>query len=579
MRNAGQEELDMGTALRNFLLAVLISGALVSVSCGGGDADADRCDLTSQRNAQRAFKRENYYPKVFSRDFSEHYGADISPGETDYEIARKVSRSVFHIEVSVSGSASVFGGTAWLIAPGYVATAAHNLVDPDTKKFFINPKIVINTFDGEAVKAQTVYADPRAEKGTDLAVLRLEREIDAVPLKIEEERPGRNEFLMAIGHGGILSGLGGWTVTAGPALELQNALPPIPAHFGRVYHAVPIESGMSGGPIFNREGEVVSIASAGKGFEASEMKRWFGINSFQDRTSPPENLWVYGFVQRTPQSDLAYGPNPDELRELYNKVQGLEEPQNAGEYRDSNTWERTANEFGDEYSPFPINRFDDMDRVYKTAREGAVAIEIKRKVPDGVEFSGGSGFIYDDDTVVTAGHVVQNIGKGDPVMIRTIDDKTYPGTLLKAVFDHERCDIGIIKTDDPNALSGYKKLSVRNSSSPQCGDPLVGIGSAALYNSVGKPQGVGVTYQLTKKYKSEFISHSAPHGMSGGPVVDINGEVVSLFSTIFGYAEELEPAPLIIRTRIPVYIRQESSDGPNAEAIRRFIEEDEFYCR
>lgn len=574
----------MGTALRNFLLAVLISGALVSVSCGGGDADADAdgCDLTSQRNEQRAFKRENYYPKVFSRDFREHYGADISPGETDYEIARKVSRSVFEVNVrdsrdNLSGRVGAsYVGTAWLIAPGYVATAAHNLVDPDTNKPFINPEVVIHTFDGEAVKAQTVYADPRAEKGTDLAVLYLEREIDAVPLNIAEERPGRNEFLMAMGHPLLSSGLGGWMVTAGPALELRNMVSPIPAHHGRVYHAVPTAGGMSGGPIFNREGEVVSIVSVGEAFKASDMKRWFGINSFQVRTSPPENLWVYGFVQRTPQGDLANGPNPDELRELYNKVKGLEEPQNAGEYRDGNTWERTANEFGDEYSPFPINRFDDMERVYKTAREGAVTIEIKR----GTEQSGGSGFIYDDGTVVTAGHVVQHIEKGDPVMIRTIDDKTYPGTLSKAVFDFGRCDIAIIKTDDPNALSEYKKLSIRNSSSLQCGDPLVGIGSAALYNSVGKPQGVGVTYRLTEEYNSQFISHPSSAGMSGGPVVDINGEVVSLFSTILGSGERKpEPGPLIVRTRIPAYIKQDFVEGPNAEAIRRFIEEDDFYCR
>lgn len=582
----------MGTALRNFLLTVFISGALISVSCGvagGGDADADRCDLTSQRNAQRAFKREDYYPKVFSRDFSRDYDANISPTEKDYEIAKKVSRSVFEIDVSPSGSGNNGGvvsgyfGTAWLIAPGYVATAAHNLVDPDTGKPFINPKVFISTFDGEVIEAEEIaYADPRAEEGTDLAVLRLKRKIDAVPLKIADERPGRNQFLMAIGHGGILSGLGGWTVTAGPALELQNALSPIPAHLGRVYHAVPTATGMSGGPIFNREGEVVSIVSADRlGLRASALQRWFGINPFQVRTSPPDNLWVYGFIQRGP-GDLSYGPNPDELRELYNKVQGLEEPQNAGEYRDSNTWERTANEFGDEYSPFPINRFDDMDRVYKTAREGAVTIEIKRKVPDGVEFSGGSGFIYDDDTVVTAGHVVQNIGKGDPVMIRTIDDKIYTGTLSKAQYDFRigECDIAIVKMDNPNALSEYKKLSIRDSSSLQCGDPLVGIGSAGAYNSVGRLQGVGVTYRLNKDYTSEYISQSSDVGMSGGPVVNINGEVVSLLSTSFGFGErKLEPGLLIIRTRIPVYVKQDFSEGPNAETIRRFIEEDDFYCR
>ena len=93
---------------------------------------------------------------------------------------------------------------------------------------------------------------------------------------------------------------------------------------------------MSGGPIFNRRGEVVSIVDESDG--VNNPDELFGIRIFQKPTSP-ENLWVYGFIQIL-SSDFNRGPNPGELRELYNKDPGLSEPANAGDYRNSNEWEK-----------------------------------------------------------------------------------------------------------------------------------------------------------------------------------------------------------------------------------------------
>lgn len=133
------------------------------------------------------------------------------------------------------------------------------------------------------------------------------------------------------------------------------------------------------------------------------------------------------------------------------------------------------------------------------------------------------------------------------------------------------------------SLKGYKKLRiVEDSSSLKCGDPLVAIGSADVYNSVGYPQGVGAVYTRSTEYVSEFISHFAEGGMSGGPIIDKNGEVVSLSSISLGRAPEegeaVKPGPLLIRTRIPVYSKQDFSEGPRAEIIKRFVEEDGFFC-
>jgi len=563
--------------LKSFL-PVLMLAAFVSVSCGGGTdyEPPPECDLSSQINEQRLSgkERKNYYPRVFSRDFSRDFGADISPTENDYDTARKVSRSVFEIEFFEKGDTKYStggGGTGWLIAPGYVVTAAHNLRDPKAR-------IDVHTFDGDTIRAEIVYIDPDREDATDLAVLRLEREIDAVPMKIADARPERNEFLMAMGWGSVLRGLGGWTVSAGPALELRSGEPEPAPYPGRVYHVVPTAPGMSGGPIFNRRGEVVSIVSTG---QRSSASRFVGVMPFDVPTQPPENLWLYGFDQAPP-SHFSYGPNPDELNQLYDEISGLVEPENAGSHRDGSRWgmhhevgNEVGNEFGDKYSPFPLDRFDQMEHVYKQARKAAVTVIVD---PSGKSLY-GSGFIYDENTVITVGHVAPE--ERDRADIVTEKGEGYGGTVLKTQNQgFGKCDIAIIKMDTPGVLSGYPTLRIGDSSSLRCGDPLVAIGSAELYNSVGPLQGVGAVYMLSRKYTSEFLAHSLAPGMSGGPVVNGEGKVVSLSSASPGRAQDkwLEPGPLIIRTRLPVYLKQDFSEGPNAEMIRRFIENKEFYC-
>ena len=385
--------------------------------------------------------------------------------------------------------------TGWLIAPRYVATAAHNVAsDPVICEKDEDLTFHVHTFDGDTIDAEVVWFDKRCAAGTDLALLKLEREINAVPMKIADRMPGRNEMLMAMGHGSVARGLGAWTVSAGPALELRSGhrgegLP------GRVYQWVPTAGGMSGGPVFNREGEVVPIVSTGTGGSTSDF---FGIRSFQKPASPPENLWVYGFVQNS-SSDYSYGPNPAELKDLYNKDPGLSEPVNAGDYGNNNEWERTLHPLGDHYSPFPIDQFDRMNEVYKEAREGTVTIAIRPGKQ--VTSSSGSGFIYDDSTVITVGHVAKEPGR--KAEIKTIDGRRHQATVSKTQ-ENNSCDIAVIKTVTPGALREYTKLAIGDSSSLECGDPLVQIGSGGSYNAVGELQGLGVIYMRTKNTLQNF---------------------------------------------------------------------------
>ncbi|MDE0291398.1 MAG: serine protease [Candidatus Dadabacteria bacterium] len=564
-----------------FLLAVIgFSSCVVS--------EDNPCDLTSQTNAQRGSTREDYYPEeLLNGNFSRDYGNPVFPKELSedyYDIARKVSRSVFEMEV-IEGSVSCSegeqlfsGGTAWLIAPKYVVTAAHT-IEKDTVCTVCT--VCLHTFDGKVIKAEKIVYTDSPLPSTDLAVLELEKEVDAIPMKIADQRPGRNEVLMAIGQEREKSrGLGAWRVTAGPALELESPYTVIPGSVsasrpGIIYHALPTGGGMSGGPVFNKDGEVVSIVSAGR--PVDNVKSLFGVNVFRTSAAGKLRLWLYGFDQRGT-THVSFGPNPSELRGLYEKIGG--EPGNAGEYRDDNNWARTGHQLGDSYSPFPVDRFEHMNEVYKEARKGAVTIHATGR--------GGSGFIYDDSTVITAGHVAHTANeKGLEVDIRTINDKTYKGRVVKIQSEPGICDIAIIKTTETLDLSGdrgienaAKKLEIGDSSSLRCGDPLVQIGSGHLYNNAGLLQGVGAVYQRTRDYVSEFFSPSVSGGMSGGPVVNEKGEVITLGSSVFGAAASRweKPGPLFIHTRLPVYMRQDASDGPNSETMKKFIEDPAFYC-
>ena len=562
-------------SLRIFISALLALGAMGTAGCGGGGPPdyiplhEDICDLDSLRNEQKdtGYKRDNYYPERFSRDLNfRNYGADISPTEKHEHIARKVSRSVFDMEFR-KDSRLLGMGTGWLIAPRYVVTSAHS--------FRGGEQVFIHTFEGNRVKAEkVVYIDPGRTAGTDLALLRLEEEIDAVPMKIADRRPLRNEFLMAMGGGGRQRGLGGWTVSAGPALELKSGYPI--SRPDRMYHAAPVSRGMSGGPVFNDKGEVVSIVSTGR-LNGDTIRNGFGVMPSEIFNSPPERLWIYAFHQSDPHY-FSLGPNIDELKELYEKwIPNDERPRNAGDYRNDNIWP-TGHEFGDNYSPFPIDQFELMQDVYKEAREATVIV----RTAGG---SRGSGFIYDDNTVVTVGHVATR--KGDKVDISTIDSEgrrsDYTGKVSKTHENRGRkCDIAVIKMDEQDAFSEYPKLGIADSSSLNCGDPLVAIGSGAAYRSVGPLQGIGIVYRQTETYRSEFFDDLTVGGMSGGPIVDINRKVVSLVSEDLGRlpeeGESIEPGPLVIRTRFPVYAEKVVSRGPNAEIIRRFVEEDDYYC-
>ena len=503
---------------------------------------------------------------MFPGSFSVDFGIRISP-EKYKDVARQVSRSVFQLQMleqrpTKNNPSDHSACTGWLIAPKYIVTAAHCY--EETVKV-----VQVNTFDGTTIEAKLppLHYDADKEDGPDLLLLELEREVtDAAPMKIAEQPPGNNEIVIGMGTPLETEALGGWITSAGPVRTSPDC-----NSAGRVCHALNLAGGMSGGPLFNENGEVVSIISSsrnGPGYD-----KWLGGSPF-----PKKALSLWGYAFKIPKTDsISIGPSPGEIRRLYDKIPGGE-PENAGEYRD-NQWETTDDELGELYNPFPFDQYESMDSAYKEARKGAVTI----KAYPG---TGGSGFIYDDTTIITAGHVAPK--KGEQVKITMYDGRIYFGTVEKTSIVNpsdplddiigSECDVAVIKTETHIDLQKYPTLQLGEPSSLRCGDPLVQIGSADHYNAAGYLQGLAATYMSAGSRSLRFHSPGSTGGMSGGPIVNAEGNVVSLSSTnegVFfdGASRWAKPGPLIVRTRIPIHYGYGTySTGPNTESIENFIE-------
>ena len=140
----------------------------------------------------------------------------------------------------------------------------------------------------------------------------------------------------------------------------------------------------------------------------------------------------------------------------------------------------------------------------------------------------GSGFIIDDNHVVTNNHVIQD---ADEIEVILQDD-----TRLKAelVGRDQKTDIAVLKVD----LKGqkYHALSLGDSEKSRVGDWVVAIGN---------PFGLGGTVtagiisargrDISAGPYDNFIQTDASinRGNSGGPLFNMNGEVIGINTAIF----------------------------------------------
>ncbi|MEE8338100.1 MAG: serine protease [Dehalococcoidia bacterium] len=140
------------------------------------------------------------------------------------------------------------GGSGWVAAPGYVVTNDHVVLGVGTT-------LTIITIDGTSYSATVVATLPTMPSGQqyDLALLEVSDPTGlpaAMPLGVAEV----GDPVLAIGHP---STLGKWVVSVGQVTDANFAE-------NKVLADVAIAPGSSGGPVVNRLGEVIGVASGTK---------------------------------------------------------------------------------------------------------------------------------------------------------------------------------------------------------------------------------------------------------------------------------------------------------------------------
>src|SRR5512133_179751 len=176
-----------------------------------------------------------------------------------------------------------------------------------------------------------------------------------------------------------------------------------------------------------------------------------------------------------------------------------------------------------------------VGQIYRQTYQGVVEITVSsnQQTPLGSQEaqSQGSGFVIDSDGhVVTNEHVVDN---AKSVSVRFWNGDTYSASV---VGSDPSTDLAVIKVDAPQSI--LHPLTLGDSSSVRVGDTVVAIGSPfGLEESVTS----GIVSALHRQMEApnnftinDSIQTDAAinHGNSGGPLLDINGDVIGVNSQI-----------------------------------------------
>ena len=181
-----------------------------------------------------------------------------------------------------------------------------------------------------------------------------------------------------------------------------------------------------------------------------------------------------------------------------------------------------------------------LTQLYKNVTPGVVDITVTSKAardPNGFGPQGGtsqaegSGFVVD-----TSGHIVTNqhvVDGATAITVRFPDGTTAKATL---VGSDPSTDIAVVKVDV--AASELHPLTLGSSKNVLPGQDVVAIGSPfGLADSMtsGIVSAIGRTIQAPNGYSiANSIQTDAPinHGNSGGPLLDLNGNVLGVNAQI-----------------------------------------------
>jgi putative serine protease PepD len=181
---------------------------------------------------------------------------------------------------------------------------------------------------------------------------------------------------------------------------------------------------------------------------------------------------------------------------------------------------------------------DSIADIYEQASPAVVEITVSGTrepspfgAPGGTQQSQGSGFVYD-----TQGHVITNqhvVAGAETVSVTFANGKSYSA---RVVGSDPSTDIAVLDVDAPASV--LSPLELGDSSSLEVGEGVVAIGSpfgleqtvtsgivSALHRQITAPNNFAIDDAIQ-------TDAAINHGNSGGPLLDLSGEVVGVNSQI-----------------------------------------------
>jgi S1-C subfamily serine protease len=178
-----------------------------------------------------------------------------------------------------------------------------------------------------------------------------------------------------------------------------------------------------------------------------------------------------------------------------------------------------------------------VNQVYRKVSAGVVEITVNEVATDAPfgqatpQRALGSGFVYDDQgDIVTNNHVVAGASS---IQVTFQDGSVYDA---RVVGTDPSTDLAVIKVDAP--ASQLHPLTLGDSGALQVGDQVVAVGSpfgledtvtsgivSALDRRITSPNGFAITNAIQ-------TDAAINHGNSGGPLLDMRGQVVGVTSQI-----------------------------------------------
>jgi putative serine protease PepD len=168
-----------------------------------------------------------------------------------------------------------------------------------------------------------------------------------------------------------------------------------------------------------------------------------------------------------------------------------------------------------------------VSALYDRVHQGVVTIKVTTSEGQAL----GSGFVIDSQGhIVTNDHVVDGASS---ISVEFSDGSTYDAELIGT---DASTDIGVIKVDAPS--SELTPLQLGDSSAVQVGDEVVAIGSPLGLNET-VTSGIVSALNRTITSPNNFSINDAiqtdaaiNHGNSGGPLLDLEGQVIGINSQI-----------------------------------------------